>query len=104
MAVIKKIIKVNNLAKDVLCLQYITTKGKITLGGPNKLQERMYDVYLSVFGECDGEPQFYNIVHGKCRLDFRMTMKQFLGAVEKIKKDDKRFNGIEEAESFGRLM
>ena len=101
MAVLKKFIHLENKSKDVICLQYISNKGKLTLGGSSHLQEKIYSIYLSVFGECDGEPHFYEVIRGKPRITFNCNFKNYQQALAYMIDDGYK---LEETKVFGRLM
>lgn len=103
MAVIKKILKLKEEGQptQIVCLQYIPKKGKVTLGGANSIKELIWRLYIVCFDECDGEPDFYHVVKGKCRIDFNTSFKKLQEAYGYLV--DEGFS-IEETSAFGRLM
>ena len=103
MSVIKKMIKIptDKNQPEFVCLQYIPKKGKVTLGGSNKLRELIWRIYMVCFEECDGEPFFYEVTRGKTRIDFNTSFKKLQEAYANI--IDEGYS-IEDIEAFGRLM
>lgn len=99
---LKKIIK---LRKDpgfhVLGVEYNPKTSLVTLGGNYRLSEHIWKLYIAAFGECDGEPNFYEVTRGKTRISFRSTFKNYQKALNFI---EKAGYTSEDVTSFDRLM
>jgi len=83
--VLKKIITIDfakTTIKKEVCLQW--NKGKCILGGDRKIKESIWDIYSYCFDECDGEPDFKEVVRGNERIYFNCSFKNYNLALDKI--------------------
>lgn len=93
--------KCENADDFTFALQYDQPRAKITIGGDRKIQLKLWRIYVLCFGECDGEPEFYEVTRCRTRLTFSCTFKKYQESLANIA--DEGFD-ITDIDAIDRMM
>lgn len=80
---IKKLVTHDNFE---FCATYDTKRAVAVIGGKRSIHEKIYKIYLSIFDECDGPLEFFQVTTNCLRLKFTMSNSKWADCMKKLKR------------------